>query len=129
MRKAAAFDGVGVETLASDAHQVSDDFLSPIRVSTQIIHDFVTQAEEIDRLRHSHTVAYVRECAQMERRLASRLFVCEHGHIEWIEGRVSMLVLNRTVKQAVIIGDGEIEIQILSIEKGRVRLGIRAPKR
>jgi carbon storage regulator len=39
-----------------------------------------------------------------------------------------MLVLSRAVKQAVIIGDDEIEIQILSIEKGRVRLGIRAPR-
>ena len=38
-----------------------------------------------------------------------------------------MLILQRKAGESVIIGD-EIEISVLSVEAGRVRLAIRAPK-
>lgn len=38
-----------------------------------------------------------------------------------------MLVLSRKREEGIVI-DGDIEIMVLAIEDGRVRLGIRAPK-
>lgn len=38
-----------------------------------------------------------------------------------------MLVLSRQVEQTIMIGD-EIEIKVVSIRGGKVRLGIAAPK-
>ncbi len=38
-----------------------------------------------------------------------------------------MLVLTRKVNQTIVVGDG-ITITVVAVEKGRVRLGITAPK-
>ena len=38
-----------------------------------------------------------------------------------------MLILTRKLNESVVIGD-EIEITVIEIEKGHIRLGIKAPK-
>lgn len=46
-----------------------------------------------------------------------------------LEGTI-MLVLTRKISERIIIGDGPnaIEIMVVDIERGRVRLGVTAPK-
>lgn len=39
-----------------------------------------------------------------------------------------MLVLSRKINESIMI-NGEIEVKIISVEEGRVRLGIVAPKK
>lgn len=43
--------------------------------------------------------------------------------------RNTMLVLSRKIRESIIVGDsGEIEIEVLDIRNGKVRIGISAPK-
>lgn len=39
-----------------------------------------------------------------------------------------MLVLERKLQEKIMLGDGLITIKLVSVEGGRVRLGIEAPK-
>jgi carbon storage regulator len=39
-----------------------------------------------------------------------------------------MLILTRKVNETVVIGDNQVEITVLGVKGGQVRLGINAPK-
>lgn len=40
-----------------------------------------------------------------------------------------MLVLSRRIGEKIIIGDGEVEMVVISYEKGQVKLGFEADKK
>lgn len=39
-----------------------------------------------------------------------------------------MLILSRRVGEKIVIGDGSITITVVDLERGKVRLGIEAPR-
>ena len=43
-------------------------------------------------------------------------------------GATEMLVLSRETGESIIIGEMEIEITVLEMNRGRVRIGVQAPK-